>query len=112
MNKEKQLEIISKLDINLIKLLESKGNDYATNDVLSNFKQVSSAAKALDINITDPTNYALFMVVLKIARITNLINNNKTPSNEAVEDSFADGINYFKLALCNYKEKINESSTS
>ncbi len=105
MDKQKQIELITNLDKTLIDILDSKSQDYANIDVLSNFKQVSSAAKALNIDITDATNYALFMVILKIARLTNLINNNKTPNNESIEDNFADGINYFKLALCNYKDR-------
>ena len=112
MNKQEQIELITKLDKDLINILDSKGKDYATEDVLSNFKQVSSAAKALNIDITDATNYALFMVILKIARLTNLINNNKIPNNEGVEDSFIDLIGYAKLAYCNYKDKINESTIS
>jgi len=45
------------------------------------------------------------MVLLKIARISNLINNNKWPNNESIDDSFLDGINYMKLAYCNYKDR-------
>ena len=104
MTKEKQLEIITTLDNKLIEVLKTKGEDYAGEDVLSNFKQVSEAAKALGLNVTDPTNYALFMCVLKIARLTNLINNNKVPNNESIEDSFVDLIGYSKLAYCNYKD--------
>ncbi len=105
MNKEKQLEIISNLDSKLIDVLKSKANDYAGEDVLSNFKQVSSAAKSLNLNIGDPTQYALFMCVLKIARLSNLINSNKEPNNESIEDSFIDLIGYAKLSLCNYLDE-------
>lgn len=105
MTKEKQIEFISKLNEKSLTILSSKGNDYANEDVLSNFKNVSLAAKALGIDITKSEQYALFMVVLKIARITNLLNSSKTPSNESVADSFEDGINYFKLAYCCYEEK-------
>ena len=45
------------------------------------------------------------MCILKIARLTNLINNNKTPNNESIDDSFIDLIGYSKLAYCNYKDK-------
>jgi len=99
-----QRDLIESLDYKLFEVLESKGEDYATEDVLSNFKQVSSAAKALNIDVGNPTNYALFMCVLKIARLTNLINNNKVPNNESIEDSFVDLIGYSKLAYCNYKD--------
>jgi hypothetical protein len=105
MIKREQLQLIESLDNTLLNVLKSKGEDYATEDVLSNFKQVSSAAKVLNIDVGNPTNYALFMCVLKIARLTNLINNNKVPNNESIEDSFIDLIGYSKLAYCNYKDE-------
>jgi hypothetical protein len=105
MIKREQLQLIESLDYRLLNVLKSKGEDYATEDVLSNFKQVSSAAKVLNIDVGNPTNYALFMCVLKIARLTNLINNNKVPNNESIDDSFIDLIGYSKLAYCNYKDE-------
>jgi len=104
MIKEKQLEIVTNLDNELIEIIKSKGKDYGSEDILSNFKQVSSAAKALNIDITNPTQYALFMGILKVARITNLMNSGKVPNNESLEDSFKDLINYNKLAYCNFIE--------
>ena len=103
MEKSKQIELYQEIDEKILKVASSKAHDYATEDVLNNFKTVSAAAKELGLNVTDPTNYALFMVLLKIARISNLINTRKWPNNESMEDSFLDGINYFKLAYCNYK---------
>lgn len=105
MEKSKQIELYQEIDEKILKVAKSKAHDYATEDVLNNFKTVSAAAKELGLNVTDPTNYALFMVLLKIARISNLINNNKWPNNESIDDSFLDGINYFKLAYCNYKDR-------
>jgi hypothetical protein len=105
MEKSKQIELYQQIDEKILKVASSKAHDYATQDVLHNFKTVSAAAKELGLNVTDPTNYALFMVLLKIARISNLINNNKWPNNESIDDSFLDGINYFKLAYCNYKDR-------
>lgn len=104
MIRKEQINLIESLDNRLLEVLKSKGEDYATEDVLSNFKQVSSASKVLNIDVGDPTNYALFMCILKIARLTNLINNNKTPNNESIDDSFVDLIGYAKLAYCNYKD--------
>jgi hypothetical protein len=106
MNKETQINLIQEIDEKLLQVLRSKGEDYAGEDVLSNFKQVSEAAKVLNINVDEPTNYALFMCILKIARLSNLINNNKVPNNEGIEDSFIDLIGYAKLAYCNFKDKI------
>lgn len=106
MNRQEQLTIIQEFDTKLIEVLKSKGEDYAnTEDVLGNFKRLSIAATALGVNLETPRGYALFMVLLKIDRINNLLNNNKEPNNEGIEDSFGDGINYLKLAYCCYKEE-------
>ena len=104
MNKEKQIELISKLDKENLDILHSKGADYATVDVLSNFKRVSDIVKSMNLSIDTPVGYALFMTLMKIDRINNLLSDGRTPNNESVEDSFKDGINYFKLAYLNYIE--------
>lgn len=104
MSREEQIKIYQEIDERLLEISSSKAYDYATEDVLNNFKSVSAVAKELSLNVTDSTNYALFMVMLKIARLTNLLNSGKTPSNESIDDSFLDGINYFKLAYCAYKD--------
>jgi hypothetical protein len=108
MNQSRQIEIYKELDEKILRVASSKAHDYASQNTLSNFKTVSAAAKELGLNVTDPTNYALFMVLLKIARISNLINSGKRPNNESIDDSFLDGINYLKLAYCTYKDKIDE----
>lgn len=106
MSPEEQIEIYETIDSKIIDITSTKAHDYASNiDVLSNFKNVSAAAKSLGIDTGDPTQYALFMVVLKIARLTNLLNSQKEPNNESIDDSFMDGINYMKLAYCCYKDK-------
>ncbi len=105
MNAEKQIEIYKKIDEEILSITASKRHDYAGKDVLSNFKGVSGAASALGIDIGKPEQYAMFMVLLKIARLTNLINSSKTPSNEAVDDSFKDAINYMKLSYCCFVDK-------
>ena len=105
MTPEKQEEVYKEVDEKILAVTTSKRHDYANVDVLSNFKGVSQAAKSLGLDIGDSTQYALFMVILKIARLSNLLNSEKTPKNESIEDSFLDGINYFKLALCCHKDK-------
>lgn len=111
MTPEYQLEIYKKLDSRLTDLTVSKAHDYANVDVLSNFKSVSSAAKELGVDITTPTGYALFMVLLKIARLTNLIKSGKLPNNESLDDTFLDGINYFKLSYCCFLEETKDKTT-
>ncbi len=108
MTPEKQVEIYKTLDAKILEVTASKRHDYANTDVLSNFKGVSEAAKQLGLDIGDSTQYALFMVLLKIARLSNLLNSGKKPKNESVDDSFEDGINYFKLAYCCHKDKVVE----
>lgn len=100
MTPEEQEHLYKTLFEKILITTASKREDYAGADVLSNFKAVSQAAKALQIDIYTPTGYSLFMVLLKIARLTNLLNEGKVPNNESVDDSFIDGINYFILALC------------
>lgn len=105
MNKETQMIELQKLFDENMEILKSKGADYATNDILSNFKRLSGTAKALNLDISTPVGYSLFMVLLKIDRINNLLTGDKTPNNESVADSFKDGINYFQLAYLNYIDK-------
>lgn len=104
MTREIQIEQIQAIDKKMLDIMNSKGSDYATEDVLSNFKRISQCAKILGINISTPDGYAMFMVLLKIDRITNLVGSGKTPSNESVGDSYLDGINYLKLSYLCYIE--------
>lgn len=108
MTKESEIALIKQMDDSLLAVLKSKGNDYATEDVLSNFKRLATASKALNINTQTPVGYALFMTLMKLDRISNLLSSNKTPSNESVDDSFGDGVNYLKLAWLCYKEGTDE----
>lgn len=105
MNSQTQAKIYEEMHDKIMQITKSKAHDYAGKDVLSNFKSVSNAAKELGIDVGTPTGYALFMVVLKLARLGNLISAGKTPNNESIDDSFLDGINYFKLAYCCYQEE-------
>lgn len=106
MTKEREIVLVKEMDAKMITILESKGSDYSTEkDMLANFKRLSLVATTLGLTLNSPTSYALFMVLLKIDRINNLLTNNKIPSNESVEDSFLDGINYFKLAYLCEKDK-------
>lgn len=104
MKREEQLGLIDNMDKKMRNILISKSNDYATEDILSNFKRVSGAAKALNINVQTPHGYALFMSLMKLDRINNLLTSGKTPNNESIDDSFEDDINYLKLAYCCLKD--------
>jgi len=104
MIKGTQIKLIRELDAKTLSIMSSKGKDYADEDVLSNFKQVSSVVNTLNINVGTPEGYAMLMIILKLSRINNLKKDNKDPTNESLLDSYEDMINYAKLAyLCEYE---------
>jgi len=106
MTSEEQIKHVEKLDDDLLEILKSKGKDYADEDVLSNFKIVSEIVKLAKIDATKSEGYAMLMVVLKIVRIWNLKESDKTPENESLLDSYKDLINYCKLSyLCEIENK-------
>ena len=87
-------------------ICDSKAHDYAGEDLLANFKRMSEIAKQYRINFSNLPEYALFMCLMKIDRIMNLLKDEKTPKNEALNDSFVDLFNYSILAYeCYYEEK-------
>ena len=91
-------------------ILKSKSHDYATEDVLSNFKRVSHIAKEYRFDFTNQSEYALFMACMKADRIMNLLKGQKKPENEAIEDSFADMFNYCLLSYICYKDENDKNS--
>ena len=73
-------------------LVEGKANDYAErDDVFSNFKFAAAAA-----GITVEQVF-LVMIGTKVARLTQLLANTKTPNFESIEDTMLDLINYSGL---------------
>ena len=107
MTSQEQLELIEKLDNKTLSLIKSKSNDYASEDVLSNFKIVSNVIKTIGINPATPEGYATLMVILKFVRIWNLKTEGKDIKNESLLDSYEDAINYLKLAYCCEVENNN-----
>ena len=100
-------ELFDSLTGDLEQTFVNKASDYATKDVLSNFKILSTLSNILHINVNTPMGYALFMVVMKLHRICNLLFiQQTTPKNESVYDSFKDLIGYATLALAIYTETI------
>ncbi len=107
MTSQEQLELIEKLDNKTLGLIKSKSNDYASEDVLSNFKIVSNVIKTIGIDPATPEGYATLMVILKFVRIWNLKTEGKDIKNESLLDSYEDAINYLKLAYCCEVENNN-----
>lgn len=79
-------------------VLLKKGNDYAGEDRLSNFKLVS------DIVGITPEQVALVFSATKVVRLGQLLGG-KEPNNESIEDSMLDGSNYFDLSAMLMWEK-------
>jgi hypothetical protein len=108
MNPKTAIKAIQNIDEEALGIMKRKSADYANPekaDVLTNFKRVSAAAKALNLNVTTPEGYSLFMVLLKIDRLNNLIHSDKEPVNESITDSYIDGLNYLKLSLLCWQDR-------
>lgn len=75
------------------KVLFSKGDDYANEDRLSNFKLAGA------ITGGDARTNCLNLIATKVARLGVLLNSNKDPKNESIEDSVLDLANYSVLLL-------------
>lgn len=79
--------------------MESKGDDYAGDDRLSNFKV---AGKLVGIT---PEAQCLSLIATKVARLGQLIGSGKSPNNESVQDSEKDLIVYGFLLRMISQEK-------
>lgn len=84
-----------------------KAHDYSgKSDVLSNFKQIASILRILQINVWTPWGAALMLVILKITRLANLLRRGKSAVNESVDDTFLDARLYLELVReCLYEER-------
>lgn len=80
-------------------ILLAKGDDYSTEDRLSNFKNVA------DITNLTPEIVCLVQIGIKVARLGVLLQSENTPKNESVNDSVLDLGNYNFLLDCILKEK-------
>lgn len=73
-------------------VMEGKNVDYAEDqDPFSNIRFASMGA-----GISMDQGF-IFLQCIKIARLKNLLVNNRTPKNEAVEDTIGDGMNYHNM---------------
>ena len=80
-------------------ILLAKGDDYSTEDRLSNFKNVA------DINNLTPEQSCLVLIATKVARLGVLFSSTGNPKNESINDSVIDLANYTFLLDCILKEK-------
>lgn len=91
MTKEEQLQHFSYFTEKMKRTLFSKGDDYANEDRLSNFKMAGA------ISGGDAKSNCLNLIATKVARLGVLINSEQEPNNESISDSILDLANYSVL---------------
>lgn len=88
MNKKDQEKHFDEITTKMKDILLKKGNDYANEDRLSNFKLAGGICGI------KPEQNCLSLIAVKVARLGVLLNSDKEPSNESVKDSVLDLANY------------------
>jgi hypothetical protein len=88
MTQEEQVEHFEVITAKMKEILFKKGNDYANEDRLSNFKLAGGIC-----GLKAEQN-CLSLIATKVARLGVLLNSDKTPDNESIQDSVLDLSNY------------------
>lgn len=91
MTRETQIAILDANNAKCKEIMLSKSKDYATIDVLSNFKMVAKIEGSTSIKDI------LGHIANKAVRLGNLLGQDKNPLNESVSDTAYDMINYLHL---------------
>lgn len=99
MTKKEQMAHFGYFTGEMKKTLFSKGDDYANEDRLSNFKLAGAIAGG------DAKTNCLNLIATKVARLGVLINTDKEPNNESIDDSILDLANYAILLSMIINEK-------
>jgi len=99
MNLETQQKHFLEITEQMKSIMFAKGNDYANEDRLSNFKLAGN------ISGLTPELNCLSLIATKVARLGVLLNNDKTPNNESIHDSLLDLANYTVLLTMILKDK-------
>ena len=99
MNLEEQIKHFEVITTQMKKTLFKKGNDYSNEDRLSNFK-LAGAICGLKAE-----QNCLSLIATKVARLGVLLNSDKEPNNESVQDSVLDLANYSILLSMILKDK-------
>jgi len=104
MTQKEQIQRFDNLVEKLRQTLSSKGKDYASEDVLSNFKESAERIGQ------KPYEQCLSMISQKVSRLSNLFKQDRKPNNESIQDSILDLIGYSFL-LDAIVEEQGESNT-
>lgn len=99
MTQAEQTQLFEKLVDRMRGTMLKKGNDYATADRLSNFKQTGY------ITNLPPAKTTLALCAVKISRMSSLLDSGKKPENEAIEDTARDLCCY---AILNYMVMVED----
>lgn len=91
MNKEQQEKHLEHIFSKMREIMLKKGNDYATQDRLSNFKLAGNICGI------SPEIQCLSLIATKVARLSVLLHNQNKPNYESISDSIIDLINYAAL---------------
>ena len=93
MNQKKQEYVFNEITEKMKVIMLSKGNDYANEDRLSNFKLAGNICGL------SPKRNCLSLIATKVARLGVLLKNESEPNNESIEDSLIDMANYTLLLI-------------
>lgn len=109
MTRETQSQLLGEFYAQKKNVMKLKSEDYANEDVLSNFKTAGANCSI------SPEQQCLSLIATKVARLGNLLSG-KTPNNESVSDSILDLSNYTDLLYCLVNEELtaedNEPKTN
>jgi len=100
MNQKKQEYIFNQTVEKMRDIMLSKGNDYANEDRLSNFKLAGSICGL------SPQQNCLSLIATKVARLGVLLKEKSEPNNESIEDSLVDMANYTLLLIMILKDEV------
>lgn len=101
MTLKEQIPQVEELLNEIIRTLQTKGEDYAGEDVLSVFKKVGYMTNL------KPEQICLVMIGIKVARLSTLFDSDSAPNNESVLDSVKDLTSYGVLLDGILKDKLN-----
>jgi hypothetical protein len=104
MTLEQQQQLFDQCIIQMRDIMFAKGNDYANEDRLSNFKlagEISGLSAELN---------CLSLISTKVARLGVLLATGKEPSNESTKDTLIDLANYAILLIMILLEKNSNKS--
>jgi hypothetical protein len=85
---EQQQHHFERMINKMSEVMMSKGNDYANEDRMSNFKTAGAI-----VGVSAEIN-CLSLIATKVARLGNLLNSKEKPNNESIRDSVLDLANY------------------